>query len=414
MEFSQQIKDFLKETYPGKDIYNMSLDELKMFKNEVTDKKHEYSLLELAVKTCMNAAYGSAANQWFYFFNNKVAADITGECRNLTKTMWSNLENFFHETIWERKDLWKQFDFELDESKHDWFRSQNIAVYSDTDSCYTTYGNFFDCMTSEYQEKYKSPKAKVDWILKFNKEFLDKQNNQWCDDIYNPRHGKSCHVFELETISQSCIYQKKKKYIKALLYSKGKFYDTPKISGAGIELVKSTSPEFCRKIIKDLTTMLLFDYNDNIRNEFMTEFNIKLQKYRKEFYKAPIEDISQSVNIGNYTKFVIDDTDQLILAKGCPVSVQAIARYNHLAHKHHQDNKRTLSGKIKYYNIALDMNGRKIGYFGYPSGELPEWAPEMCKIVQWEKNVIDPINRFLEVMHIDLVGPDESRQLSFF
>lgn len=134
MEFSQQIKDFLKDTYPNKDIYNMSLDELKMFKNEVTDKKHEYSLLELAVKTCMNAAYGSAANQWFYFFNNKVAADITGECRNLTKTMWSNLENFFHETIWERKDLLKQFDFELDESKHEWYRTQNVAVYSDTDS----------------------------------------------------------------------------------------------------------------------------------------------------------------------------------------------------------------------------------------------------------------------------------------
>lgn len=135
MEFSNQIKDFLKETYPNKNIYEMSLDELKTFKSEVTDKRHEYELLELAVKTCMNAAYGSAANQFFYFFNNKVAADITGECRNLTRTMWNNLENFFHETIWVRKDLWEKFDFALDETKHDWYRTQNISVYSDTDSC---------------------------------------------------------------------------------------------------------------------------------------------------------------------------------------------------------------------------------------------------------------------------------------
>lgn len=302
------------------------------------------------------------------------------------------------------------YDIEVNDNTHT-FIANDILVHN---SVYTTYGSLFDCMTLEYQKKYDTPRKKTDWILKFNKDFLDKQNNKWCEDIYNPRHGKSCHVFELETVSQSCIYQKKKKYIKALLYSKGKFYDTPKISGAGIELVKSTSPEFCRKIIKDLTTMLLFDYNDNIKNEFMTEFNIKLQKYRKEFYKAPIEDISQSVNIGNYTKFVINDQDNLILAKGCPVSVQAIARYNYLAHKHGQDNKRTLSGKIKYYNISLDSQGKKIGYFGFPSGELPEWAPEMCKIVQWEKNVIDPINRFLEVMNIDLVGPDAARQLSLF
>ena len=48
--------------------------------------------------------------------------------------MWHNLEEFFHETIWERKDLWEQFDFELDESKHDWYRTQPISVYSDTDS----------------------------------------------------------------------------------------------------------------------------------------------------------------------------------------------------------------------------------------------------------------------------------------
>ena len=93
----------------------------------------------------MNGLYGACANNFFYFFNTNLAADITGECRELTKTMWKDLENFFHETIWERKDLWKQFEFELDESKHDWYRKTPISVYSDTDSVYTTYGNFFKC-----------------------------------------------------------------------------------------------------------------------------------------------------------------------------------------------------------------------------------------------------------------------------
>ena len=68
------------------------------------------------------------------FFNVNLAGDITGECRHLTKTMWNNMEEFFHETIWNRKDLWERFDFALDESKHDWCREQTISCYSDTDS----------------------------------------------------------------------------------------------------------------------------------------------------------------------------------------------------------------------------------------------------------------------------------------
>ena len=133
-EFSEDIKKILAERFPGRNIYEMDLDELKEFKEEVVDLRHEYALLENAYKVCANAGYGSSANEHFYFFLPKLASDITGECRNLTQTMWHNLEEFFHETLWERKDIQEQFGFELDETKHDWYREQPISVYSDTDS----------------------------------------------------------------------------------------------------------------------------------------------------------------------------------------------------------------------------------------------------------------------------------------
>ena len=38
--------------------------------------------------------YGSCASPAFYFYNCKLAADITGECRELTKTMWQNLRSY--------------------------------------------------------------------------------------------------------------------------------------------------------------------------------------------------------------------------------------------------------------------------------------------------------------------------------
>ena len=133
-EFSEDIKKILAERFPGRNIYEMDLDELKEFKEEVVDLRHEYALLENAYKVCANAGYGSSANEHFYFFLPKLASDITGECRNLTQTMWNDLETFFHETLWERTDIQEQFGFELDETKHDWYREQPISVYSDTDS----------------------------------------------------------------------------------------------------------------------------------------------------------------------------------------------------------------------------------------------------------------------------------------
>lgn len=594
MEFSEDIIELVAERYPGVDLSNldsMSLDELETLKDSVADLRQEFFLLEMAFKTLGNAAYGSAANCHFYFYNVRLAGDITGECRNLTKTMWHNLEELFHHDIWDRNhdwsyfgidDLWKEFNFELDESKHEWYLEQPISIYSDTDSLdensmliikrngelckmsfkdlwnltvetektynmghqdkmmcmstdeilnwtkekglhfvpikyimkhkvsksrfkiktksgkeiivtgdhscivfrngeqstikakdinkdtdkilsalsiskfifeeidtieqltdfdddyvydvevdddshtfigndilvhnsvYTTMGTFFDAMTPESKARYDTDRKKLDFILDFHKRFVDKQNNKWCDEIYNPRHGHNVHEFELETVSKAGIYLKKKKYLKALVYSKGNYYDKPKLSGTGIEIIKSTTPALCRTMLKELMQILMFEASDMSQDEFIYMFNDKLREYKKQFYSAETEQISQSVGIGDYNKYVIDDKDMLKLKSGCPVSVQAIARYNQLAHIHGQDNLVTYSGKIKYYNIRTGAKADSIGYFGFPAGNLPEWAPKVDMQTQWVKNIVDPINRFLEVMKIPLIDASGTIQLTLF
>lgn len=413
IEFSDDIKQLLDERYPYIDLEHMTLAELQQFRDEIVDLRHEYSLIELGFKTLGNAAYGASANQFFYFYNVNLAADITCECRNLTRTMWNNLENWFHEGIWQRKDIQQKFGFELDESKHDWYRKQTVSCYSDTDSVYVTYGNFFKAMTPESQEKFNTPEKKLDFILKYNTEFQNGLNTEWCHEIYDHRNANTKHVFELETVSQAGIYLKKKKYVKGVIFSKGKFYKEPKISATGVELIKSTSPNFCRQKLPDVLKTLMFDLNDENKQDFVIYFRQMMMNLRREFYKSSTEEISQSINIGDYQKYVIDDEDDLILAKRCPVSVQAIARYNYLAHQNNRDDLKIYTGKIKYYNISL--GGKRTGYFGFPSGELPEWAPPVDKLTQWTKNIIDPINRFLEVMDLqELNGSTATEQQIIF
>jgi len=308
------------------------------------------------------------------------------------------LDNFNNEEV---------YDIEVADESHT-FIANDILVHN---SVYITFGTFFKAMTPEYQKKYESDKAKLDWILKYNKEFQDQLNNKWCEEIYGPRFGHNIHEFELETVSKAGIYLAKKKYLKGLAFSKGNFYETPKVSGTGIEIIKSTTPKLCRKILKELMNDLMFNYKEDFRKEYILEFNTKLAQYREEFYNADVEDISQSVGIGNYKKYVTDDKDKLILEMRCPPGIQATARYNYLAHKNNEDNLYMVSGKIKYYNIRVGNNN---GFFGFPSGELPKWAPPIDRLTQWQKTIIEPINRFLETMNIPTVNAGSAQQLTLF
>lgn len=135
IKWDDDVITLFNEKFPNKDIYNMDLEELKHLRDDVEALREEFSLVEQAYKVLSNGAYGASANaKGFYFYNLAVAGDITGECRALTKYFWTHLEEFFHETIWERKDLWEQFGFELDESKRELCRSLPVSCYSDTDS----------------------------------------------------------------------------------------------------------------------------------------------------------------------------------------------------------------------------------------------------------------------------------------
>ena len=575
-KFSDDIQKVLAEKFPGKDIYNMSLEELETFKEEVLELRQQYSLLETGAKLCGNAAYGASANKNFYFYNVNLAADITGECRLLTKTMWHNIEEFFHETIWERKDLWEKFDFKLDESKHDWYRKQVVSCYSDTDSTigssiirleneedtienvwnkcfketglftqtengqelvegngrkvlnyvngelkyvpikyimrhkvskskfkittksgkeiivtgdhscvvlrngkqlvikakninketdkilsvisnriymiefiksieqlddfdneyvydievddnshtfiandilvhnsvYSTYGSFFKCFTPEYQAKYDTEQKKVEWILKFNKEFFDGQNTKWCEEIYGPRNADNKHIFELETVNYAQLVLCKKRYLKAVSFNKGKHLNPPKISGTGIEIIKTTTPALCREILTDLTKSLLFEYPTMDKEDYTFYFNDKLKEWKKKFYSADPEQISASINVGPLNKYTEEWQENLIFRKKAPVSVKAAARYNHLAYKNGEGDKFISGGKIKYYNIRL--SDKVTDYFGFPAGEFPSWAPPMDKQTQWNKTVIEPINRFLEVMGIPKMNCYNTIQYNLF
>lgn len=415
MEFSENIYKFMNKEFPDvkiEDIQNMNLDELKQFREKVLEKRQEYSLIELAYKTCANAAYGSSGNEHFYWYRPELASAVTGEARLMTFIQWRNFPKFMKEDVWNRKDLWEKFDFALDENKRHIMENNPINAQSDTDSAYVSWEPLFQCMTDEYQKKYETDESKLKFILDFYKGFLNDEQNRWCEESLKPRHGHSVHEFELELVCKSMIGLAKKKYVKSVVFEKGHFMtDNPKLKSTGVEIVKSTTPAICRKFLKDIVNDLLYNYHVDKKEEFIYMMNDKLARYYKEFRAAPIDDISQSVSVGDYKKYVVDDKEQLIFNNHCPFSVKAAARYNHLAYKNGRSDLKIMSGKIKYYNIRV---GKEDDYFGFPYGECPDFAPQVDYATQWQKNIIDPVNRFLVAMDIPKINSMNYIQVGLF
>lgn len=303
------------------------------------------------------------------------------------------------------------FDVEVDDGTHT-FIGNDILLHN---SVYVSFEPLFKSMTEESQKKFATDSEKLNFISKFAKDFLNEQNNEWCRSIYEPRHAHSFHEFELESIQKTQMVYKKKKYIKGVVWMKGKTYDEPKLSATGIELARSSTPFICRSIMKELIRDMMFVYPtyDNI-NAYTWHFNDLLAKSKEKFYQAPIEEISNSVSIGNYKKYVVDDTEKFVVKSGCPVSVKAIAYFNYLAHQHGQDNLITKSGKIKYYFYRLGNKKDDIGYFGYPIGEWQDWFPVCDKLTCWDKNVIAPMNRFAEIIKMPRLNALGSFELNLF
>ena len=303
------------------------------------------------------------------------------------------------------------YDIECEHNRHT-FIANDMLVHN---SVYVSFEPLFKAMTEESQKKFYTDEKKLKFIEDFSRDFLNQQNNEWCENIYNPRHGHSYHEFELESIQKSQLVDKKKKYIKGVVWMKGKTYDEPHMSATGIEIVKSTTPKLCRTILTDLIRDMMFvspNYKD--KNEYAIYFNSILAEKKKEFFSVHFQDISNSVSIGDYKKYVIDDQDQLIWAPKCPVSVKAISMFNHLAHKNGKDNLRITSGKIKYYYIKTGPKASDVSYFGYPAGTDEPWFPPCDRTTCWDKNIIVPMNRFASVIKMPLLSPTGEYSLSLF
>jgi len=365
------------------DPENCSIGELKSEIKRLENLKDEYNGIQHSIKIFINSVYGATASIYFTGYNVFVAEAITLQGQDLILFANSILDDYFlnhwHEDIETHKALGL--------TKVNKILAKTVAVYNDTDSTYMTFQPVLDSCDWKGNPK--------DFILKMKEVKLDKYFDEQFEEYAKRYNTHNIQVFELEKIAYSGLMMAKKKYVLDIAWKDPGIDYKPqeKLAYTGVEIVQSSTPKFARKILKDLVNHIFvngkkLDYSETVQ---------KLREYKKQFVMQDPNDIAKGVSIGDYEKYILDDRKEIALADKCPINVRSAAVYNHILFQSRWKGKYNLiktGDKIKHYYCKGEYE-----VFGFLPGNYPyEFAPEIDYDLQFEKIIIEPFNRFIEVL----------------
>ena len=374
----------------------MTSEEIKEIEERIeklTSLKNELKNEEQAVKLTMNSIYGAIGNNWFVCFNTDVAEAVTLQGQDLIKYSEKVLHKYFHEFWHSDKDLHEKLGVTTVKRV-----VKPLVVYGDTDSNYVTFQEVVDSCDWKGDPK--------DLILKIN-EFRLAEYLKTCFEKYSKKWGtQNYQDFEMENLAINGIFLGKKKYVTNLVYSDGLHMEPlSQIKTVGVEMIKGGTPPFVREKLIYLTKFIFAKGRAFDIREFVRE----LKDMKRDFKIQEPRNISAAIAINNYEKYILNDVSALEVTKGCPIQVRAAAYHNLLLNRSKYKDKYPLirSGeKINYYFVKtksiMDNN-----VFAYAQGTYPyEYAPPIDHDMQFTKTILDPINRFIEVMGYNTISPN--------
>lgn len=362
------------------DEIQKEIDRLEIIKMQKTNE-------EQSIKLLINSVYGAYGSKYFIMYNTDIAEAITLQGQDIIKNADKYINLYFKEFWHKDKALHEHLGIDADVSPI----TAGVTFYTDTDSSYVTFEPVIKSCGWN-----RDPKEFILKLYDFRlKTFLNK-----CFDKYAEKFNtKNLQNFEMEMISESAIFIAKKKYVLNPVWKDPgiDIQSLTKIKPKGVEIVQGSTPPFIREKMKDLMKYI-FTHKKSIQ---YADFVKILKDLKAEFKIQPIEKISITKSINDYEKYVANDTDMnrpFEVRSKCPIHLRAAGCYNYTLNQ----NKRW---KAKYEMIK---SGDKVKYyyaegedqvFAYHTDSFPyEFAPKMNFDVQFEKTLISPINRFLEVI----------------
>ena len=394
-----------------------SIDELKFAINAVAAKVEYFNTLQLGSKLFINSVYGVFGTEFFNLFNEDIAESITLQGQDLIKFSVEEINKYFSE-LWNTdieahnkiaSHMKSKFsDFSVDNflklASCNPLIFNTLQRYGDTDSAYVTFQPIIDACGITLEQETEFDIAVYNHAMK---PYLDDAFDRYAN-LYNC--DKNLEEFELEKISRTIILLAKKNYMcdVAWVDSGRKFEPLEKVSYTGYDVVKGSTPEYCRKEMKTFVNFILGHLN-NGHKPTREEIAEQLRQIKRRFVMQSPNEISKSTSISNYENFVMDDkSDEIVYFQtkksegseqdrklAVPIHVRAASVYNNMlftkAKKYLSKYALLKSGdKCKFYYINEDE------VFAFIPDQFPvEFAPPMDVDIQFEKMLLSPLNRIV-------------------
>lgn len=305
-----------------KDLNSYSKKSLESLLEKTNFMVDRLNTEQLTKKILINALYGATGNAFFPLYNKDFASGITANGRIFIQQTANMIRQKFQELIPWTEEYW---------------------IYSDTDSVYYTVEPF----VNKYLETHPNADKQelTDFCLKFANKVVQKVIDDSIDLIakrFNCQ-DKSRMAAKVEVVCDVMINCAKKKYYARVLDAEGVRYDplNPHIKIMGLELAKSTTPQWVKDTISQAVP-ILFDKNESdLKNWIKTIKNSYLQ--------ASLWDISQVCKTNNL-KYNLGD-------KGVPFGAKMALVYNKFIKDNNlQSSFRLIQEREKFRGLRLVKN----------------------------------------------------------
>lgn len=354
------------------DLSKLSDIELKAYARKLSFDVSKYHNFQLTKKIQLNSAYGAMGNQYFRFYDIRLAEAVTLSGQLVIQWIARDI-NIYLNTV---------------------LKTQNVdyGIAIDTDSIYLHLKNL---VHSVYKDNLPSDKGKiVDFLNKVSDDKIQKVIDKSCKELKQYLNGRSQKMqMKRESIADKAIWTAKKRYILNVYDVEGVRYETPKLKIQGIEAVKSSTPEVCRQKIKDAIKIIL--------TKTQTDLYQYIDTFKTEFKQLSPENVAFPRGCNGISTYSDHKT---IYKKGTPIHVRGALVYNRLIKDKKLDKKYPCiheGDKIKFIYLR-EPNPTQENVITMSEEGLPQEL-NLHKYIdyelQFEKTFVDPLKIILDAIN---------------
>jgi len=366
------LPEMMQEMYNDRTIYKKKMLDAKQQYEDTKDPKYlndvsRYQNIQMARKISLNSAYGAIGNEWFRYYDLRIAEGITTSGQLSIRWIEQALNGYLNKLL-NSKD-------------------KDYVIASDTDSVYIRFDELIDKVlkkrTDESEDSYRG--RAVDFLDTIAREKIEPFIDGSYQDLasYVNAFDQKMQMAR-EVIADKGIWTAKKRYILNAWDIEGVRYQDPQLKIMGIEAVKSSTPAPCREKIKQALKVIMSGTEKDVNNF--------IQEFREEFMKLSPEEIAFPRSVNGIDKW---SDSSGIFKKGAPMHIKGVILYNHFLRKQKLTGKYPLiqeGEKIKFLNMRTP-NQMQSGVISFMT-KLPkefDIHKYLDYDMQFEKAFVEPL-----------------------